>query len=110
MVFLPSTQQSPCNCILSFDACAANEMSRGIPFAQHRFLLICSPFLHLQVKEKPTVEQFISMNRGINNGGDLPRELLEVGAAVHCILCDGSMIFNRLFIYFYMLSSSRPLH
>ncbi|KAJ1526766.1 hypothetical protein ONE63_008341 [Megalurothrips usitatus] len=28
------------------------------------------------VKEKPTVEQFISMNRGINNGGDLPRELL----------------------------------
>jgi len=30
------------------------------------------------VKDKPSVEQFISMNRGINNGGDLPRELLEV--------------------------------
>lgn len=30
------------------------------------------------VKEKPSVEQFISMNRGINNGGDLPRELLVV--------------------------------
>lgn len=29
------------------------------------------------VKDKPTIEQFISMNRGINNGGDLPRELLE---------------------------------
>ncbi|CRK90340.1 CLUMA_CG004014, isoform A [Clunio marinus] len=29
------------------------------------------------VKDKPTVEQFISMNRGINNGGDLSRELLE---------------------------------
>ncbi|XP_067620728.1 uncharacterized protein step isoform X2 [Eurosta solidaginis] len=29
------------------------------------------------VKDKPTVEQFISMNRGINNGGDLPRALLE---------------------------------
>lgn len=29
------------------------------------------------VKDKPSVEQFISMNRGINNGGDLPRELLE---------------------------------
>ncbi|KAJ4446274.1 Cytohesin-1 [Periplaneta americana] len=28
------------------------------------------------VKDKPTVEQFISMNRGINNGGDLPQELL----------------------------------
>lgn len=29
------------------------------------------------VKDKPSVDQFISMNRGINNGGDLPRELLE---------------------------------
>lgn len=29
------------------------------------------------VKDKPTVEHFINMNRGINNGGDLPRELLE---------------------------------
>lgn len=28
------------------------------------------------VKDKPSVEQFISMNRGINDGGDLPRELL----------------------------------
>lgn len=30
------------------------------------------------VKDKPSVEQFIQMNRGINNGGDLPRELLIV--------------------------------
>ena len=28
------------------------------------------------VKDKPTLEKFISMNRGINNGGDLPKELL----------------------------------
>lgn len=28
------------------------------------------------VKDKPTVDQFVSMNRGINDGGDLPRELL----------------------------------
>lgn len=28
------------------------------------------------VKDKMTAEKFISMNRGINNGGDLPRELL----------------------------------
>lgn len=28
------------------------------------------------VKEKPTIEQFINMNRGINQGKDLPRELL----------------------------------
>lgn len=29
------------------------------------------------VKDKTTLERFISMNRGINNGGDLPSELLE---------------------------------
>lgn len=30
------------------------------------------------VKDKQTIEQFIAMNRGIDNGDDLPRELLEV--------------------------------
>ena len=30
------------------------------------------------VKDKPTVERFISMNRGIDNGKDLPPELLTV--------------------------------
>jgi cytohesin len=29
------------------------------------------------VKDKPNVERFIAMNRGINEGGDLPRDLLE---------------------------------
>lgn len=29
------------------------------------------------VKEKPSLESFISMNRGINNGGDLSKELLS---------------------------------
>ncbi|XP_050032930.3 cytohesin-1 isoform X1 [Dermacentor andersoni] len=28
------------------------------------------------VRDKPSLEQFVVMNRGINNGGDLPRELL----------------------------------
>ncbi|RWS28603.1 cytohesin-1-like isoform X2 [Leptotrombidium deliense] len=28
------------------------------------------------VKDKPTLDKFVSMNRGINNGGDLPKELL----------------------------------
>ena len=31
------------------------------------------------VKNKPSVDQFISMNRGINNDGDPLRELLAVG-------------------------------
>lgn len=30
------------------------------------------------VRDKPTVERFITMNRGINDGGDLPEELLRV--------------------------------
>uniref|UniRef100_A0A673VLM8 Cytohesin 1 n=1 Tax=Suricata suricatta TaxID=37032 RepID=A0A673VLM8_SURSU len=29
------------------------------------------------VKDKPTVERFVAMNRGINDGGDLPEELLR---------------------------------
>lgn len=33
------------------------------------------------VKDKPTVERFIAMNRGINDGGDLPEELLRVSRA-----------------------------
>lgn len=32
------------------------------------------------VRDKPPVERFISMNRGINEGGDLPEELLRVRA------------------------------
>lgn len=38
------------------------------------------------VKDKQTIEQFIAMNRGIDNGDDLPRELLEV-SFVHLLLC-----------------------
>lgn len=45
------------------------------------------------VKDKPSVDQFISMNRGINNGGDLPRELLVVGR-----LLRNSTIFSCLSI------------
>lgn len=30
------------------------------------------------VRDKPAVDRFISMNRGINEGGDLPEELLRV--------------------------------
>lgn len=30
------------------------------------------------VKDKPSVQKFTAMNRGINDGGDLPEELLRV--------------------------------
>ena len=47
------------------------------------------------VKDKPTVKRFISMNRGINNGGDLPPEFLSVSESIdaimygHCGPCMG---------------------
>jgi len=41
------------------------------------------------VKDKPTVDRFVAMNRGINEGGDLPRELLEVPR----ILCEYLIYF-----------------
>lgn len=30
------------------------------------------------VKDKPSAERFVAMNRGINDGGDLPEDLLRV--------------------------------
>ena len=43
------------------------------------------------VKDKPTVERFISMNRGINNGSNLPKDFLAVsptkGTVLLCIQC-----------------------
>lgn len=41
------------------------------------------------VKDKPAPEQFVAMNRGINNGGDLPQELLLVSLSFHT-----TFIFN----------------
>lgn len=49
------------------------------------------------VKDKPSVEQFISMNRGINNGGDLPRELLVVSFL---------LFFLDVYIYIYIIEKS----
>ena len=34
------------------------------------------------VRDKPTAERFVTMNRGINEGGDLPEELLRVSPRV----------------------------
>lgn len=50
------------------------------------------------MKEKPTVEQFISMNRGINNGGDLPRELLEVSVPLSNKISIDSLINEMLLL------------
>lgn len=42
------------------------------------------------VRDKPPVERFISMNRGINEGGDLPEELLRVRICLYQVC--GAMI------------------
>lgn len=53
------------------------------------------------VRDKPTAERFITMNRGINEGGDLPEELLRVSpqAASQLGVCpsfiSGAMIKYR---------------
>lgn len=42
-------------------------------------VIILNTSLHNpSVKEKPTLDKFIAMNRGINDGKDLPRDILEV--------------------------------
>ncbi|XP_067928012.1 cytohesin-1-like [Watersipora subatra] len=41
-------------------------------------IIMLNTTLHnANVKMKTGIDQFVSMNRGINNGGDLPRDLLE---------------------------------
>lgn len=51
------------------------------------------------VKDKPTVERFISMNRGINDGGDLPEDLLRVSVALKLVVSDSSSVSSRLCIH-----------
>src|SRR4029434_5712404 len=42
-------------------------------------IIILNTSLHTPiVRDKPSVERFITMNRGINEGGDLPEDLLRV--------------------------------
>lgn len=47
------------------------------------------------VKDKPTVERFIAMNRGINDGGDLPEELLRVSAVPAHVPRRASVLSTR---------------
>lgn len=51
------------------------------------------------VRDKPPVERFISMNRGINEGGDLPEELLRVRVCVCLRACVEQMFFPLLNLF-----------
>ncbi len=45
----------------------------------YAIIMLHTSIYNPSVRDKPTVESFVRMNRGINNGSDLPREFLEVG-------------------------------
>lgn len=65
----------PCSHILFFSSL---DTCYVLSFA----IIMLNTSLHNpNVKDKPTVERFIAMNRGINDGGDLPEELLRVSRA-----------------------------
>ena len=57
------------------------------------------------VKDKPTVEQFISMNRGINDGGDLPKELLVVSWFFSMVVIKCPLFLIVFFFNFLMNSA-----
>lgn len=52
------------------------------------------------VRDKPGVDRFISMNRGINEGGDLPEELLRVRSTQHCFSLQMQTDVYSLFLCF----------
>lgn len=52
------------------------------------------------VRDKPGVDRFISMNRGINEGGDLPEELLRVCDLFYLFLADNYMTAVRSNFFF----------
>lgn len=61
-------------CQLNPDVFTSTDTCYVLSFA----IIMLNTSLHNpSVKDKPSVEQFILMNRGINDGGDLPEELLQ---------------------------------
>eukprot|EP00064_Thunnus_orientalis_P004627 superscaffoldBa00000425_g4639 len=64
-----------CFCLLSLDSWTClSDTCYVLSFA----IIMLNTSLHNpNVRDKPPVERFISMNRGINEGGDLPEELLR---------------------------------
>lgn len=61
------------------------------------------------VRDKPGVDRFISMNRGINEGGDLPEELLRVCDLFYLFLDDNYMTAVRSNFFFFSRICMRVL-
>lgn len=62
------------------------------------------------VRDKPTVERFISMNRGINEGGDLPEELLRVSFCLKLWWESWRLYNDRICIYILFFFFSQNLY
>jgi len=76
--------------MLSIDSIKSSYIIYYIDRKSHEFILdtcyvlsfsiiMLNTSLHNpSVKDKPTIERFVITNRGINDGGDLPEDLLKV--------------------------------
>lgn len=72
--FLSFTLMSVCSFVLISDTCYILSFS----------IIMLNTSLHNPcVKEKTTLDRFISMNRGINNGENLPDDLLSVSISIY---------------------------
>lgn len=51
----------------------------------YAIIMLHTSIYNPSVRDKPTVDSFVRMNRGINNGSDLPRDFLEVTNITHVV-------------------------
>lgn len=89
MKFCPITQtnQKPPTHVCFTDTCYV------LSFA----VIMLNTSLHNpNVKDKPSIQRFTAMNRGINDGGDLPEELLRVREMILMIFVH---LANYMLIY-----------
>lgn len=92
LIWYVHMRANPCLCLIWFLRLMPSDTCYVLSFA----IIMLNTSLHNpNVRDKPPVERFISMNRGINEGGDLPEELLRVTLLVQwlCVcLCVCVMI------------------
>lgn len=78
--FINRELDAPCLSVLKLCCVLLTDTCYVLSFA----IIMLNTSLHNpNVRDKPTVERFFSMNRGINDGGDLPEDLLRVSVRSH---------------------------
>lgn len=85
---------------VSVDGCNKQRFFADTCYILSFAIIMLNTSLHNpNVKDKPTVERFISMNRGINEGGDLPEDLLRVCLLSLLMSVDGFIILLCLYYW-----------